>query len=1626
MFKDLAYNDNGGHTIEPCNREPVPDTGPVSATDTIYVDAGTRHLRLQAYAGDGSLRYDRVVPGDSDLHDLLASAGLIGADSASADPERIVITGKLAGAVRERFGGGKQILPTAAFWLAAQDLIVLPENAAVDSLAIIDLSASGYLIIGVDRTGRLKDDLLVTNPRCGAGSGINLDRVLQKLALEHGQVDTLLEAYLGETGRAAREAAAVRVDRCGVFSTSATISDKNQGIPLDTALATTLKSEILKTVKKLPAGFDKVYLTGRIFRWQYARDCAEDLLRAQGVAAVEYDPENTQLLRSLRALVTKIGADNLAQPDSRLVQRAGLETFPSFAELRNRFERDGIYRRLPDEPPVAFSVEELAQRALILALDVGSTMAKVVLADADTGEILFLDAYSNAGDTIETVKKVFTDLQRLGIERLPLQSLGITGSARYQVQQALTSIYPGLSGRVTLLVENYAHARGSVDYARRQVQWLRQQGFENVKRDLCILVDIGGEDTKISTVALNEAELFDNAMNTKCSAGTGSLMDTLSSMFGLKSVAEAQAQAYNAVRSFDINATCAVFLMENASKLQARGVPRDEILASANWAIVENMARTLWSQLDLPANAVVLLHGQTMLSDPLPLAVTNRLRSYIGADIHALVPPNPGHRACIGLVRSLQQAAAPDVVSICLNDLLEAHFTKRVIQCKGKVCGDLLARCNRCALRWQGDDGRKIAFTVGGCTAINELISHKGQKKATQPRDTYKEIWDFIDSHHPRSDDPKRLVIPRSFIVSEWAYFLSRIFAPLGIPVHVDNVRDSDLGDAQPLFNIDCCAPQMGAVGQYQRLATEPHGMILTPQIETIPTGGTSRGLTCTTNQGGPAVARNLAMDAHPEARFHLFHFRIDELDAGHLSDQLQVGLEPVFRYYGLNLEVKDLEDILAGALDDHLRLRREAADFAAELAENALDEGHQVALVVGREYVLNPGIYDSHIRRLLRDRQMAVIPSYVLDVDLDPEYEQIYWRNPHFILTVLNAIAHRNLHTRLRHPRLQSVFRRIEEDASGAMLPVVQVSTFSCGPDSIITHYVAEIMKRRPFLLIQSDAVLKELAHLENRVNTYVMQLQQGLHDKLGLDSGEAFEILTLDELVSHDPLNPKSDVICLPTMADNRTVTSIIRAAGYTCIDNYSDENYDLQGLVKTGRKTTGQGVCTPLAAVYADLKNGVEEFTRRKQAGDPEFAGKRRLILLDPQSTGPCRQGQYPGVHKLFIHNLAPDGQQEGSRAGLPGGALFQFMMLKEGDGYRGSFPEWMMTRVYQGVILKGVLQGILFKHGAACQDYEEYQLFIADYRLLQARIYGLLESYTGPGRLGRWLLRLSAKYSATSIPVKYFVYRLHGREFIKPLKRFVAKWQGPKSQPKDRLDILITGEIYMRLSQADEIFMILLRELGFRRFNLEVSAMMCWLECLLEEAKDSSLNALEVIRTRQSRTGKNAADTAEFGREKHKLRTVRLLRFMMRKVLAQPLYKASGLKMPAPMNQIVETSRELLPTYRPIGELAPYIGEALVELRHGADVVLNVAPNGCMVSTMGEVLTPSIMNADGTGSGRIQTLLSSEGDIDEEALTLAMLKATGPQRYYQVRAPALSSAPGWISGLVTKLPFPLSRL
>ncbi len=1546
----------------------------VDRRNVILIDAGVQSVRVRIESETGERVREKEIPSNAGLERALKALEL---------PEEmpLYITGRLRRTVRRHLGRGELILPSAALWAAAREL-----REGERSLAVLEISASGYLGIGIGADGELYRDTLVVNPSCGAGSGVNLDRVLQKLAIAREEVDALLEEYLGASRKEAREEIPVRADRCGVFASSATISDKNQGIPLSYALAVTLKSEVLKACKKLEGSFETLWLTGGIFRWRFARECAEDYFLGRGSHRVRWDGSSLPLL-GLRRLHDTIGAGRFAQADIRVLSAPRLAEYPSLRRLREEMEARSLYLRLPGGAPADPDPEVLRCSAVMLGLDVGSTMAKLIVSDHTGERILYKGSYSNAGDTIDTIKEIFRDLERRGIGELEICRIGLTGSARYQVRTALINVYPALADRVMVLVENYAHARGSISEAREHLQRLRRAGME-VNGEFCLLVDIGGEDTKISSISLERGDLYDNAMNVKCSAGTGSLMDTLTSLFYLDDIGEACSLAFGAEKGYAINATCAVFLMESARKLQAEGYGTDEILVSANWAIVENMARTLWSQIELPPRTVTLLHGQTMLSDPLPVAVAHRLQSYLGAESYCIVPPDPGHRACIGLIKTMAEEGVESTVRITLRDFIAKEYTRKIIQCQGAACGDASARCNRARLTSRTEEGKRFGFSLGGCTAINELQANRAPR-AKGSKDTYKRIWEFIDGRLPKSDDPNRLVIPRSFAVSEYAAFFAELFAPLGIPVHVDTVRESDVLEAQPHFHIDTCAPHIGAVGQFLRLASEPHGVILAPQIKFLPVGkGGSLGRTCTINQGGVAVARQIALGRCPDASIHLFYLDLRPEDPGMIARKLHPRLREVYRRYGTDPAFDEFEELVRRALAAHASLRSAAGDLAAELGMQALEEGRDVALVLGREYILTPGIYDSHVGRLLRDKNMAAVPGYLLDAELDPAFRHLYWRNPHMIATLAEAATRRRLHRVIRHPRLRELFERMEKGTQ-RLVPVVQVSTFLCGPDSVTNPLVSEITRERPYLFIQSDSIIKELAHLENRMNTYVRQLESDLHGAMRrAEREEGFRVELLERFVNREPLDPRKDAIYFPTLSDNRVLTSVIRAAGFVCVDLYH-EGYDLQEAIKRGRSMAGDAVCAPLAAVYGDVMAAMEDFRRRRRE-DPAFAGIERLLIFNNKGLGPCRQGQYVETHKLFLNRREQEG--EGTET------LVQFLVGREHRGFDIGIPRWAYLWGIKSAVLQGVLHQLYADGAVQCRDFGEFRRFEEAYRELKGWVHDYLEHRIAPSGPRRKIGRLLGRAEGL---LGYRLYGLGRGEIEKRLEGFARRWcaNPPEGDP---VRIHIDGEVYMRIAQYEEILRTLLGTLGFRQFRLTHSPVWSFLDYKIagmqmraREAVEESGAELRIVRDPSERRRLRAY------RRKKRLRLAGLrgMEYLLRERFARPLYRAAGLEMPAPMREVLELAAEVVPTRRPGGELVPYIGEAVLKLREGYDLVLNVAPEGCMVSSMGEAITPGIHAAAPGCRGKIQPLFSQQGDIDAELIQTALLKTTGPERFYR---------------------------
>jgi len=1585
----------------------------------VFIDSGTEYIRV-IFSGFPPLNRfightDRVViPNNNDIQHLFQKSGVMNvmamSNEITGQPDiPIYITGKLADISKKVLGKGEVIMPAAVLWSAARSLINNEENINVDTIGIIDLSASGYMLICVSRNGTLKNDLLIVNPRCGAGTGVNLNRILQKLDINKDDVDHIMHDYLGEAGRENRVHIPIRSDRCGVFSSSATISDKNQGIPLDHALGITMKSEVMKPCDKMYHGCEKVYLTGGVFKWRYARDCADDILKTFGVKTIVYDEIQSLSILGMQHLVNHVGdAGFRAQNPVRLRKSETLISLPAFSILKTEYENKNLYKRIPDSDFGTKTIDFNQDTPVNIGLDIGSTMAKMIVSHTESNNILYKNSYDNHGDTIQTLKHIFRKLKIEGVEKLKIQNIGITGSGRYQVQKTLKAIYPHLSDRITVMVENYAHVWGSIDYAKKHIAELRKKGVSDINVDFCLLIDIGGEDTKISIVSLNKRELFDNDMNIKCSAGTGSLMDTLGAMFDIEEIADAYSDAFYSDNAYGINATCAVFLMENARKMQAEGYRKDEILASCCYAIVENMARSLWNQIEFPKNSLALLHGQTMLSDPLPLTVTHRLQEYTGSDTYCLVPPLPGHRACIGLIQNFDDG--DEIKQYCnLDTLLECQFDKRIIICRGAACGDKDSRCSRTKLVSSGTE-ENFSLTLGGCTAINELQLKKTSPESNKIPNAYKNIWNYISDKLPKSDYQNRLIIPRLFAVSEKAYFLAEIFEYFAIPVHVDNVQEKDVLEGQPLFTIDTCAPNIGAAGQLLRLAREDHGVILVPQIDFLPIEGNSLGRTCATNQGGVVIAQHFAQERYPEARFHIFDLSLIQDNANYIADQLHEKFRSIFTYYKKNVSKSEFVASISSALDKNNLMQCEVADLASSYVEEAIAKKLNISIVSAREYILNPGIYDSHVGKLLRDKGVVAIPVYALSVEPNKQFDFIYWKNPHDLMTKSNAISKKKLHKILKHPRMRQLIRKIETGETDTQISEVTVSTFRCGPDSMTLPVRSEITKHVPSLLIQSDAMIAELAHLENRVNTHLNQMKKNLHDKLSHNGNGKFSIELFNDF-NMDGHNKDEFVMYVPTLGDNRTLSAVFRASGFSVVDNFDDETFDLAKKVKIGKKYIGDSACVPLTAIYSDMLMAVNDFQRRKEEGDPLVAGRDKILLFMQYSDGPCRQGQYIDICKLNLYNQFRSSDNH-NRNTKNQGRKIKFLpnlttALHGDQDYLTQLEKWAALQVFQIVVIKDVLHSIFLKHSVRCKNFEEFQKFKIEYVKLKKEIYETIEYNMKPGRITQNIVdQIESKIPWLSGIAKYIGYGFYNNNGLRNIfRKFERKWNRNSENEKivvdDKIKIHVEGEVYLRIAQLEEIQKMLIDTLGYNSFHLDYSPMWTYFDYMLEQRIVLAEVEIQKYRGKMNDIGTNGEVLIllqNIQNEKNKIKDASSTSGTLRNILARPLYQAAGLKMPHEIKEDIKEARLVLPTLKPEGELIPYVGAAISEIAEGTDLILNIAPEGCMVASMGEMLTPKVLQMTNNKKARIQYLSTTEGEINDDLLSLALLKNLGPENYY----------------------------
>jgi predicted CoA-substrate-specific enzyme activase len=190
-----------------------------------------------------------------------------------------------------------------------------------------------------------------------------------------------------------------------------------------------------------------------------------------------------------------------------------------------------------------------------IGLDVGSVSVK--LARVDEHEKLIDSIYLRNCGLIETVRK--------GLELIcddsDVAGVGVTGSGRHFVGMFV--------GADLIKTEILAHTVGTLSY------------YPEVRT----MMDIGGEDSKLMT--LNGGVLENFRLNSICSAGTGSFLESIASRMGI-CIEDVGDIALDSTRRLDFPSKCGVFTQSAVVSKKNTGARKEDILMGVCRSLVLN------------------------------------------------------------------------------------------------------------------------------------------------------------------------------------------------------------------------------------------------------------------------------------------------------------------------------------------------------------------------------------------------------------------------------------------------------------------------------------------------------------------------------------------------------------------------------------------------------------------------------------------------------------------------------------------------------------------------------------------------------------------------------------------------------------------------------------------------------------------------------------------------------------------------------------------------------------------------------------------------------------------------------------------------------------------------------
>ncbi|MGD9115825.1 MAG: acyl-CoA dehydratase activase [Dehalococcoidia bacterium] len=931
-------------------------------------------------------------------------------------------------------GSGKSVIPKKLNWGEYSSSLAIASgllNIHPETKTIIQIGGQSSFVIGLE-DGLTKPWKVASNPLCAAGTGRFVEQQAYRLGIS---MDDFARLALECQDKPPRIAA-----RCSVFAKSDLIHLQQKGVSIS-AMLYALCESIARMVVSLQKGVfeEPVYFVGGVAANEAVAKALSEAVSARNGQPVTVNvPENKRNIEALGAALLSKGRNSI------------VSLLPEEDSVKSYFEMDKLEQTPVPESPSGLAIKQPCSG--YLGIDVGSTSTKAVILDESGKEVIAKNYLMTAGRPIEAVKQVFQNLLADGAANVKVSGVGVTGSGRYLVG--------GFIGADLIKNEITAQTRAAAE----------------IDPDADI-IEIGGQDSKL--VIKRNGVVIDYQMNKACAAGTGSFIDELAEMLGVRVTNGDFARlAFNAPHTIDLGTRCAAFMGQSVASAQQEGVSLEVITASLSHSIAKNYLSKVLGNRKLGER--VVLTGAVFHNDAIVAAFREQLKEKT-----LVVSEHREVSGAIGAALLVREASEGQKSKFKgFQKLIDSECKLTTFVCKG--CD------NNCTITQMRLEGEKPTFYGSRCDRYDSALTQEKRETFFDQREKL-----LLKEYKEGAGTGPVVGIPRALLVYDFAPLLIGFLNDLDARVVVSSKTTKEIMERSvELAYTDSCFPMKLVHGHVEALKDKSDYILYPCAIRLGPKNGdASQQYACPLIQASPFIVRTvLGMGDN---------FLSPLLDLSLGEDEVVKNLTEVATKMGFSRR-KGKKAGLAGIAAQH-RFEAERAKVGARLLKQ-LKESNQLGVVLmARSYMSQDSGANLGIAEKLAQLGVVPIPLDFLPLNTVKPQEfsdRPYWAYEGKYIAAAKIIA--------QDPQLYGL----------------ALTNFGCGPNSFILKLVEDIMSGKPMGQLEIDEHAAE-AGLVTRLEAFVDTIEGYA------PTAEAQEVAAEEIRRYAPPIVSNQKTLVLPNMA-------------------------------------------------------------------------------------------------------------------------------------------------------------------------------------------------------------------------------------------------------------------------------------------------------------------------------------------------------------------------------------------------------------------------------------------------------------------------------------------------------------